>query len=196
MDKLICQLIISLLVSSFSIAQQANKPMPYTPPGNMLQNDASGICGFDISLHHLRNDPQYKAREDKMNREILNFQQNLNNDSIVVPVVFHIINNDPSTVTDKVIKDALKELNDAFAKRGNYAASNGVDTKIRFCLSQKDPDGGNTTGITRTKSFFSTHLNPLIEDAKLKKLVQWDPSRYINIWYISGMDLEGFPDFA
>ncbi len=196
MHKLFCHLIMALLVSYTAIAQQGNKPMPYTVPDNMLQNDASGMCGLDISLNRLRQDPKYKVKEDKMNREILNFQRNLNNDTTVVPVVFHIINQDPSTVPDLVIINALKELNDAFAKRGNYAASNGVDTKIRFCLAQKDPDGGITTGITRTKSFFSTHLNPLTEDAKLKNLVQWDAARYINIWYISSMDMENFADFS
>ncbi|MBC7888880.1 MAG: gliding motility-associated C-terminal domain-containing protein [Ferruginibacter sp.] len=196
MYKLICKVILALLVSSVSVAQQGNKPMPYTAPANMIQNDGSGICGLDNSLNHLRRDPQYKSGEAKMNREILNFQRGVNNDSTVVPVVFHIINQDPSTIPDQVITDALNELNDAFAKRGNYLAGNGVDTKIRFCLSQKDPDGGITTGITRTKSYFSTHLNPLIEDAKLKNLVQWDPARYINIWYVASMDYEGFADFS
>ncbi|MEP7108206.1 MAG: gliding motility-associated C-terminal domain-containing protein [Ferruginibacter sp.] len=195
MHKLIWQVMFAILVSSVSLAQQGNLPMPYPVPGNLLQNNTSGICGADISLNRLRHDPEYIAGERQMNREILNFQRNLGEDSTIVPVVFHIINQDPSTVPDQVILNALMDLNDAFAKRGNYAASNGVDTKIRFCLSQKDPDGGITTGITRTKSFFSTHLNPLIEDSKLKNLIQWDPARYINIWYISGMDMEAFADY-
>lgn len=88
MHKLFCHLIMALLVSYTAIAQQGNKPMPYTVPDNMLQNDASGMCGLDISLNRLRQDPEYKVKEDKMNREILNFQRNLNNDTTVVPVVF------------------------------------------------------------------------------------------------------------
>ena len=86
-------------------------------------------------------------------------------------------------------------MNDAFSKSGIYSASPGADTKIRFCLSKKDPDGGNSTGITRTTSFFSTHLNMDIEDARLKNLIQWDPSRYINIWLVTGIDGEAYADF-
>jgi gliding motility-associated-like protein len=194
MNKFFYLVIIALLVSAVSHAQQLNKPRPDTLV-NLFQKDATGLCGLDISLNRLRHDPKFKAKEEKMNREILNFHRNLDIDSTVVPVVFHIIHQDPTSITDQVLLNALKELNDAFAKRGNYAASKGVDTKIRFCLSQKDPDGGITTGITRTKSYFSTHLNPLIEDAKIKNLVQWDPARYINIWYVSGMDMEGFAAF-
>ncbi|MEP7142444.1 MAG: gliding motility-associated C-terminal domain-containing protein [Ferruginibacter sp.] len=197
MYKFICQITVLLLVSSVSIAQQGNKSPTNIFPVNNIQNDQAGICGFDISLNRLRHDSKYQEGEEKMNRKILNFHRNLNDDSaiVVVPVVFHIINQDPSVVPDLVILNALKELNDAFGKRGNYAGSEGVDTKIRFCLAQKDPDGGNTTGITRTKSFFSTHLNPVIEDGRLKNLIQWDPSRYINIWYIASMDMEGLAEF-
>ncbi len=196
LSKFYCQLIMAVLLSFQSFAQKGKILMPYTPPANTVPNDGSGVCGLDISLNSLRHDAPFIAREEQMNRQIMNYQQRgLNNDTLVVPVVFHIISQDPSAVPDWVLLNALKDLNDAFAKRGAYAAGNGADTKIRFCLSKKDPDGGSTTGITRTKSYFSTHLNPVTEDAKLKNLVQWDPARYINIWYVSSMDMEGFAEF-
>ncbi|MEO5890244.1 MAG: gliding motility-associated C-terminal domain-containing protein [Ferruginibacter sp.] len=195
MSKLICYIVLTLLLSSVSIAQQLIKPVPDKVPVSIIKEDAPGMCGLGMSLKRLRHDPRYKAREEKMNREILNLQRPLL-DSIIVPVVFHIINQDPDAMPDQVILNGLKELNDAFAKRGNYINSKGVDTKIRFCLAKKDPGGGNTSGITRTKSFFSANLNPVIEDARLKNLVQWDPARYINIWYINSMELEGSAEFV
>ena len=196
MFKLISYLILALVATTSASAQQIQKLKPQNIQSNYIQPSSRGMCGLDLSLRGLRTNADYKASEAKMNQDILNYQRNTNIDSITVPVVFHIINNDPSSVSDAVILKALKDLNNAFSKRGNYAGSLGADTKIRFCLSQKDPDGGITTGIARTTSFFSTHLNPEIEDARLKNLIQWDPSRYINIWYVSSIDKEGFADFA
>ena len=193
--KWCCRSLVAVLFFGNAVAQQSSKPMPYIDFTTGQLRDATGNCGVDLSLISLRKNPAYLAKEAAMNRQIINYQRPLNIDSTVLPVVFHIIHQDPLSVNNQVILDALTALNDAFAKRGNYATSMGVDTKIRFCLSQKDPDGGTTTGITRTKSFFSTHLNPVIEDARLKNLVQWDPARYINIWYVTGMDMEGFADF-
>ncbi|MGZ5134279.1 MAG: M43 family zinc metalloprotease, partial [Flavitalea sp.] len=156
----------------------------------------SSLCSNDMILARQRKDPAFTAREQLMNNQILNASDSLLGDTITLPVVFHIINNNPNSITDMQITNALQELNEAFSKSGKYSGSAGVDTKIRFCLSQKDPDGGNSTGITRTKSFFSTNLNKDIEDARLKNLIQWDPSKYINIWLVSSIDAEAYADFA
>ncbi len=116
--------------------------------------------------------------------------------TFTLPVVFHIISATPSAITDQQIKAGLQDLNDAFGKAGAYSASKGADTKIKFCLAQKDPDGGNTTGITRTTYFFGEDLNPDIEDDRLKNLIQWDPSQYINIWYVPTMHLPTFETYG
>ena len=86
-----------------------------------------------------------------------------------------------------------------FRKSGGYAGGDnpltpGVDTRIQFCLAKKDPDGGNTTGITRTKSFFED-FDVDIEDSRMKNLALWDPSRYVNIWYVTGLKSELMPMF-
>lgn len=154
-------------------------------------------CGTDLLLKNARDNAQYKAAEDKMNSDILKYNQRVDTtiSIITLPVVFHIISQNPSAVTDQTIIDALTDLNDAFGKTGVYSASAGADTRIRFCLAKKDPDGGITNGITRTTSFFTSHVNPVIEDDKLKALSLWDPSRYINIWYVAGIELEIVPQF-
>ena len=150
-----------------------------------------GGCGSDVLLRTARKNSSFVAREAQMNREILSEHGTLDAE-FTLPVVFHIVGDDPTLITDLDIIAALKDLNDAFGKAGNYAISNGVDTKIRFCLAKKDPDGGITTGITRTKSFFGNDLNQLIEDARIKNLVQWDPLHYINIWYVRNIQYENF----
>ena len=98
---------------------------------------------------------------------------------MVIPVVFHIISNDPSTITDQQIIDAVADLNDAFAHTGPYASGgDGVNTGIRFCLAKIAPDGGNTTGITRTNSVLSDFDSDL-EDDRLKNLVSWNTHRIL-----------------
>jgi gliding motility-associated-like protein len=163
----------------------------------LFSKTVSRICSHDKMLYELRKDPFYVQREAKMNQEIRNAISKINADTIItLPVVVHIINPNPYAITDLQVIDGINLLNDAFSKSGIYAASPGADTKLRFCLAKKSPEGGITTGITRTTSFFSTHLNKDIEDGKLKNLVQWDPLKYINIWLITSIDAEAYSDFT
>lgn len=132
-----------------------------------------------------------------MNREILSAYGTLDADTIItLPVVVHIINTNPYATTDAQVMAGIQLLNDAFSKSGVYSASMGADTKIRFCLARKAPDGGITNGITRTTSTYGNSLNRDIEDAKLKGLIQWDPVRYINIWLINSIETEIYANFS
>jgi gliding motility-associated-like protein len=184
------------LITIQTVHAQRPSAIPLPDSASHYNAALSNICSNDANLAQLRKDPVFKAREEQMNRQIMNAVGELAGDTITVPVVFHIINHDPNSISDGAILNALQDLNNAFSKSGGYAGGSGVDTKIRFCLAQKDPDGGNTTGITRTKSFFSTHLNKDNEDARLKKLIQWDPASYINIWFITSIDAEAYADFS
>ena len=153
-------------------------------------NAATRVCGTDMLLNNLRINGNFKAKEDSINQQILSISGSLGDSSFMLPVVFHIINPNPATITNAQIVILLNNLNDAFGKKGAYIASKGADTKIQFCLARKDPDGGNTTGITRTSSSFGIHFNPDIADEKLKNLNRWDPSKYINIWIVENIDKE------
>ncbi|MEZ4955016.1 MAG: hypothetical protein R2825_15730 [Saprospiraceae bacterium] len=46
----------------------------------------------------------------------------------------------------------IQDLNDAYANVGYYNPATGVDTRIQFCLAQRDPDGNATTSINRVQS--------------------------------------------
>ncbi len=188
-------LFVIILGSPGSYAQT---PVPIPLHDLLINNQdiTNNFCSNDMILRELQKHPDYKAREEKINREIRNAQRILTGDTLTLPVVVHIINPNPGSITDLQVITGIQDLNDAFSKSGNYIASLGADTKIRFCISQKDPDGGNTTGITRTTSFFSNHLNMDIEDAGLKNLIQWDPAKYINIWLITSIDAEAYADFS
>ena len=191
---IISLIIIILFSHSLSLAQQPIQKH-LEDSAKLFSSPTRNICSNDIILYNLRKDPAFVAKEEEMNKAILTASRSLTGDTITLPVVVHIINENPNSITDAQVITGIQNLNDAYSKAGIYSASAGADTKIRFCLSQNDPDGGNTTGITRTTSFFSTHLNKDIEDGRLKNLIQWDPSKYINIWLIKSIDAEAYADF-
>lgn len=190
-------MILSFCIFIVSTNLSAQLPSQFRFPDSIKSPffTTGNICGNDMMLSRLRKDPGYRAKEEKMNREILNARRTLTAATVTLPVVVHIINQNPGSITDAQVINGINNLNDAFGKTGIYSGSLGADTKIRFCLAQKDPDGGNTTGITRTKSFFASHMNVEVEDTKLKDLVQWEPARYINIWLIESIDGEAYYDY-
>lgn len=155
-------------------------------------------CATDLLMGELRKKNDYVALEKKMNetiaRKVQGFAANV--DSVVLPLVFHIIGTNPALITDAQIQAAVKDLNDAFGKRGAYAASKGADTKIRFALAKRDPEGGNTKGINRVTSYYGSNLSNEIEDTRLKNLIQWDPVKYINIWLVSNIVSEISAEFS
>lgn len=106
-----------------------------------------------------------------------------------IPLVFHIVSQNPSAITDQQIIDAVKDLNDAFAHSGVYAGGPGVNTGISFCLAKVDPNGGITNGITRTQSPLGD-LDQDVESSDLKNLAIWDTKQYCNIWYVDNIKSE------
>jgi hypothetical protein len=59
--------------------------------------------------------------------------------------------------------------------------------RLQFVLAQRDPNGGITTGITRTQSHFGFNMNMGNEDFRMKNLIGWDPLKYINVWLVNNI---------
>lgn len=107
-----------------------------------------------------------------------------------IPVVVHIVMDDPFSITDNMVAEAIEGLNEAFAHQGQYSVdTNGFNTRIRFCLARTYPDGSLSTGITRTVSFYTANDMEL-EPYQTAALQNWDRSRYLNIWVVSSIDGE------
>lgn len=191
-------LILSLAFLIISLVSKAQTPLSQSLIDSIRStNNIAEICGTDMMLRQLRSNPEYKKKEEQMNREIRAALNTLAGDTIItLPVVVHIINTSPYSITDGQVYAGIQTLNDAFSKSGAYSASAGADTKIRFCMAKTDPDGGISTGVTRTVSFFSNSVNKDNEDAKLKNLIQWDPQRYINIWLITNVESENYAEYS
>jgi|GEM_PF-1940825 len=135
---------------------------------------------------------QYPTRQQDQNA--LEFQRasQYNNPSFTtttatytLPVVVHIIQQgNTGDLPDAAIQTAISQVNLAFANQAPYDPSVGVTTDIEFCLATRDPQGNNTSGITRTQSTL-TNVDVNTQDLDLKNLIRWDPLRYINIWVVN-----------
>ncbi len=102
-----------------------------------------------------------------------------------LPVVVHIIQEGSTgDLSDAAVQTAIAQVNLAFANQAPYDPSVGVTTDIEFCLATRDPQGNNTSGITRTQNML-TNVDVNTQDMDLKNLVRWDPLRYINIWVVN-----------
>ena len=110
----------------------------------------------------------------------------------VLPVVVHIIHdNGAENIPDAQVLQGIQDLNDAYANVGYYNPSTGVDTKVQFCLAQRDPDGNATTGINRVESVL-TDMVLETDDITVKDLSRWNPLEYINIWLVREICSSGY----
>ena len=149
----------------------------------------------------IRNTPLFLQLRDsvvaRQTRSLIrpDFQNRLTDTSplYTIPVVVHIIKADPFSITDADVVNSIADLNAAFAHQGVYSVdTNGVNTRITFCLAKNYPDGGITSGITRTISFYSDNDADL-ESFKTAMLNYWDPRRYLNIWLVDAIQGEIMP---
>jgi PKD repeat protein len=105
-----------------------------------------------------------------------------------IPVVVHIVHNGgPENISDAQVQTAIANFNDAFRNRGVYDPANGADIEIEFCLAKKDPVGNFTTGINRITNAALTNMTIETDDANLKGLIDWDPTKYLNFWLVNSV---------
>ncbi len=122
-----------------------------------------------------------------------------------IPVVFHIVLNNPAIVTDAQILVQLDILNKDYAG-ANADSANLPDyfkpifgkSAIQFCLAQRTPDGDITSGIDRVATTL-TSFSP--SDNAVKRTVaggidMWNGDKYLNIWICAlGNNLLGYGTF-
>lgn len=118
-----------------------------------------------------------------------------NNDHFIIPVVFHVIHaGGTENISLAQIEDQMRILNEDFArlnadttKTPSVFAEYAGDTNIQFRLAKIDPEGKCTQGVTRTFSNLTYEARN-----NVKSLIQWDPSRYMNVWVVR--TIENFSD--
>ncbi|MEL7020384.1 MAG: M43 family zinc metalloprotease, partial [Bacteroidota bacterium] len=112
-------------------------------------------------------------------------------DVLSIPVVIHIVwHESVENISDEQIYTQMEVLNDAF--RAQLAEANNVldifrdlvtDTKITFCLVQRDPHAQATDGIVRIRV-----SDPAIvrdKAALFDASPLWNPRSYLNIYVVN-----------
>jgi hypothetical protein len=126
-----------------------------------------------------------------------------------VPVVVHVLyRTDAENISDAQVKTQIEVLNRDFRKTNADAA--GVpepfaaladDALVEFGLAVRDPDGGPTSGITRTRTTAVAFEGTIAEmDRAIKATLggakAWPADRYLNVWVCSlGGGLLGYAQF-
>ncbi len=114
-------------------------------------------------------------------------------DTIVYPVVFHIIQNKMKVdvgqgVGSDIVYYAFNTIYNCFARTAAFSP-NGADTRIRFRLAEYDPYGRKMAekGINRYP-LSADDLNALtLESIKADANICWDYKKYLNIWIIDDL---------
>lgn len=186
-----------------------------------------GVLGFGLSIiaqqpvrncgSHLYNEhqeslyPGVKKSRVLLEQKILNDKQwrssNRENGSITtIPVVVHVLYSSAETnISEAQIQSQIDVLNKDFRKLNNDIStvlasfqSIAHDAEIQFCLASIDPEGQVTSGITRTPtSVTSFPLNDNMKKSSTGGMDAWDPSAYLNLWVVPGLDdnVLGFAQF-
>lgn len=107
----------------------------------------------------------------------------------VIPVVVHVFHEGrQDSLSATQIKSQITALNDDFGRAGDFRdvkVANGANTRIRFALAKKDPQGRPTNGITYNK--VSNAVITFDTEMRVKDSVRWPTDRYMNIWIVRGI---------
>ncbi len=109
-----------------------------------------------------------------------------------IPLVFHILTQ--AAPTQIAVEQAVATLNLAFANSEQFENEDAAATQLSFGLACEAPDGGATAGITYVNSGYRI-VDADLEHQDLVNTIKWDPSRYVNIWVVDGIDGEALADY-
>ena len=111
----------------------------------LRQHTDNTLCGTDHLYRRIQQEnPAIRTIQQNIEKHYVHAMTNRSaaNDLITLPVVVHIIhNNGPENISDAQVMQGIQHLNDAFRNVSVYNPQTGVDTKIEFCLAQRDTAG-------------------------------------------------------
>ncbi|GLU56787.1 hypothetical protein Dfri01_62480 [Dyadobacter frigoris] len=174
-------LIISLLAFPFFVkAQERCATMP------LLEQRFSTNPGLRLKFN------EREGQLRKLVAERIASRKSMKTGGLVtVPVVFHVVMNNQSQVTNAQIQAQLDTINKDYAglnagysKIPSYFKSLFGSSGIQFCLAQRTPNDEPTTGIVRystTQTSFD-YTNNYVKHSGSGGATAWDPDSYLNIW--------------
>ena len=159
-----------------------------------------GCFTMEVHRHKLLNDATYReamSRSGVFSSMIVKPNRGMgeaiqNDTTLVIPVIVHVLyNSSDQNISDEQIQSQIDVLNEDFSLLNPTSldvpfewAGLKQDSKIRFRLAQRDPEGNFTTGITRNYTFRSEFaiLDPDIYIPDSGGVSAWPNSKYLNIW--------------
>jgi hypothetical protein len=198
--QLLVMLMLLLTVGLQSVTAQ-NKFAGNNP---QKRNQPIRCATEELLAERYRTDPEYRAAMDKQEADYQAWkaahQDDLNNITahtnlltapVVIPVVMHIVMDNPYSVTDANCQYVINRLNSDFSgfnpdsTNAPLFYSRRGHSLIRFCLAKRTPAGLGTNGIERRVS--NTQSNTSQTNDPIKSTAQggldsWDNTRYYNIW--------------
>jgi hypothetical protein len=173
-------------------------------------------CAYDlVEKEYAAKDPRYMIEKMDKRRAFRTYLKEMKSRRSMLPiynmpVVVHIIHAGAELGTeanplDETVRSIVEQASDRFrhAHNGadNYSNPNyGADTEIELCMSNFDPIGNYTTGVTR-HYLPDLAIGTYNEVANGLNALAWDKSKYINLYIMtdmtnaSGVYLGGF-DFT
>ena len=155
------------------------------------------ICGtMDAIQHRMQTDSAYRLDyESKVNDlnayiaahpMVENFASG---DSVIIPIVVHIVLPNPNIITDADVDYFINRLNTDYSGRNDDSAVGspfyGVrgHSLIRFALARRDINGNATTGIERKVGTGAIGTsNPQAIKTIAAGLAPWNITKYYNLW--------------
>lgn len=124
------------------------------------------------------------------------------NPQYTIPVVFHVVHDgdEESILSVADAKRLLKRANEDLNSLGEFRNSIHNNFKndeshvgIRLVLTQKNPEGKPTTGVTYGVHFktYGTNQN---NSANIKADTKWPTNKYLNVWVVNAQSSWSFTD--
>ncbi len=192
--KLVCSVVFLLLFYSPLFAQEEQR------------------CSFSSSVEERKKYAHFFNFQEKLNQEIEKRKNSASfarteADVFTIPIIVHVVHNgEPigtgTNISAAQIQTQIDVLNEDFSNNNPYKNSTveqfknlADDTGIRFVLAGLDPDGKLLTerGIHRLRSPNGKRvwLSSDEFDREIKPNTIWDVSKYLNIWTIDSLVLDG-----
>jgi len=157
-------------------------------------------CGTELLYQQmLKDDPSLAVKREAHSQEARAAAKNPTRRAAkyTIPVVFHVIHtNGPENISREQILDQVRILNQDFnflnpnrSKIRSQFTAVAADCQIDFKLANIDPAGKCTDGINRVYSPFGVEVDQA--NAKVKSLVRWDYTKYLNIWVVTSIGSSG-----
>lgn len=176
----------------------------------MAQNTKLRHCGtMEVYNKQVEAFPEYRRAQANIENELSLLLEGkrffrLNTPALINVVVHVLYHTEEENISEEQIHSQIEVLNRDFRSRNDDVGRVPeiwrelvADSNIEFVLATVDPEGANTTGITRT----STEVETFGTDNAMKATITggvdpWPTDRFLNIWVCNlGASLLGYAQF-